>query len=361
MHLFVIKSPSAGGAETYLLRFIRYCDDIDTLVLCKGSISGSLSNEYEQETSLLFVGSLGLFNPIPYFRLYKFLKHSNIDSICDFSGNFAGWVLFVAKLAGIPKRLAFYREVVNQFSPSCFKTFYAKVIKLVMYLNATKVLSNSEAALDNFHPGWKHKKEKFKVIYNGIDLSLISNETKSSIRKQLNIPEYSFVFCHSGRYTTAKNHDMIIKCAIELCKKHNDIHFVLIGYGVDDAYTSIIKQNNLSCQVHLLGYRKDVMQLLKCADCYYFPSLNEGQPNALIEAMVSGLSFVASDIAPIKEATPDFIHPYLINPNDYNANLNALQKAYQEDSYRDQIRCETWAKQHFEASKLFNDFKIELL
>ena len=55
MHLFVIKSPSAGGAETYLLRFIRYCDDIDTLVLCKGSISGSLSNEYEQETSLLSV------------------------------------------------------------------------------------------------------------------------------------------------------------------------------------------------------------------------------------------------------------------------------------------------------------------
>lgn len=154
---------------------------------------------------------------------------------------------------------------------------------------------------------------------------------------------------------------MIIKCAIELCKKHNDIHFVLIGHGVDDAYTSIIEQNNLSCQVHLLGYRKDVMQLLKCADCYYFPSLNEGQPNALIEAMVSGLPFVASDIAPIKEATPDFIHPYLINPNDYDANLNALQKAYQEDSYRDQIRCETWAKQHFEASKLFNDFKIELL
>ena len=70
-----------------------------------------------------------------------------------------------------------------------------------------------------------------------------------------------------------------------------------MGKGVREKYEMIVQQMGLDGQIHLLGYRSDVLRILPLFDLYYFPSLTEGQPNALIEAMATGLPFVASDIA----------------------------------------------------------------
>lgn len=80
-----------------------------------------------------------------------------------------------------------------------------------------------------------------------------------------------------------------MKVASELCHKYKDIHFVLVGKGVKEKYEMMVQQMGLNKQIHLLGYRDDVLRILPLFDLYYFPSLTEGQPNALIEAMATGL------------------------------------------------------------------------
>lgn len=95
-----------------------------------------------------------------------------------------------------------------------------------------------------------------------------------------------------------------------------------------EKYEMMVQQMGLNKQIHLLGYRDDVLRILPLFDLYYFPSLTEGQPNALIEAMATGLPFVASDIAPIKESVPPAIRSLLLPPCDSERAVKVIERIY---------------------------------
>lgn len=359
--LFIITSPSAGGAETYLIRFLEYVTEIESTVLCKKSKDGELRERYQKVCSLQFVGTLGLVNPIPYLKFYSYLKKKDFDVICDLTGNFSAWDLLCGKLIGINNRIAFYRESRNQFKPTIFKNIYAKFVTYITHLVSTKILSNSYEALNHFYPNWKGEDSKYAVIYNGLDMNKLSTKTKSQMRKSLCIPDSAYIICHSGRLANAKNHSMIINCAIKLCKKYPFVYFVLMGRGVKERYYDVAKEENLEERIRFLGYRKDVLDILKCADLFYFPSLNEGQPNALIEAMASDLPFVASNIPSIRETVPDICVRNLVDPTSYEDNYNALEEAILHKEECIKSICGQWTRSTYESQKLFNQFKNQLI
>lgn len=359
--VFIITSPSAGGAETYLIRFLEYVTDIEPTVLCKKSKYGELRERYQKVSTLDFVGSLGLINPAPYIKLYSYLKKNHFDAICDLTGNFSAWDLLCGKLVGIEKRIAFYRESRNQFKPTIFKNLYAKLVTLITHRVSTKILSNSYEALNYFYPNWRNNSNKYIVIYNGLDISKLPNTSKGKMRTLLNIPYNAFVICHSGRYADAKNHPMIIKCAIKLCKSFPSVYFVLMGRGVREQYHEEVKAANLSARIKFLGYRNDVLSVLRSADLFYFPSLNEGQPNALIEAMVSDLPFVASNIPSIRETIPRHLIVYLVHPESFEDNYKALESAVKDTIARQKTICGEWARNHYDSQKSFTLFKSQLI
>lgn len=360
--LFVITAPSAGGTETYLLRFLEYIDGIYPVVLCKKSVEGDLRERYEKVALLINVGHLGFFNPLPYKNLFDYLKINCFDAICDFTGNFAVWDLICAKMANIPLRVAFYREARNQFKPSIIKNVYAKFATKITQGVATRILSNSQEALSYFYPNWKYVSgEKYEVIYNGLDMGKLSKRTKEDVRLELNLPADAFVICHTGRYIEAKNHRMVISCAIKLCRMYSDIHFVLLGKGVGETFSANVNQSGLNDRIHFLGYRKDVLDVLKCADLFYFPSLNEGQPNALIEAIASGLPFVASNIPSIIETIPTDKLPNLVSPIDIQENISAIKKFYLNRNLLENSQCSLWTQEKFNSEVLFNQFFNVLL
>lgn len=359
--LFIITSPSAGGAETYLIRLLEYAKEIETTVLCKKSVHGELEERYKAVSSLEFVGHLGLIDPLSYIRLVSFFRRNKYDAVCDFTGNFSGWDLLCAEFANVPVRIAFYRESRNQFKPTLFKRLYAKVITQVTRYASTRILSNSFEALNHFHPYWKKEKERYAVIYNGLDMSKLSVMTRTDARKLLCLPQDAFVVCHSGRYSDAKNHKMILRCAKELCDKYQDIVFVLVGRGVREGLGDAVEKYGLSDRFIMLGYRNDVLDVLKCADVFYFPSLNEGQPNALIEAMATGLPFVASDIPSIKEMVPEDRMADLVDPDDLQANVSAIANLYDNRDRLSNYVCDRWVREHFDATRLFNLFLSELI
>lgn len=359
--LFILKSLEAGGAETYLLRYLNYDSHGRNVVLCMAGNGGSLECEYEKVADIEKKVPLGLFNPIQYLTFYRYIKKHDFDVVCAFMGNFSGWIMLCASLAGINKRITFYRESRNQFKPTLIKTAYANFLKNVTSRYATRILSNSYAALEFFHPQYNDNSTKYRVIYNGFDKMLLSDKSTDEMRDILKIPHNAFVIGHTGRLAWAKNHDMIIDCAIDLCHRHSDLVFVLVGREVDSHYKEKIKDEELEGKIRLLGYRPDVMDVLKAFDLFYFPSLTESQPNALIEAMCSGIPFVASDIPPIREAIPSECIPYLVDPNDRSVNLSILEKAYRYKNRFFNYPISKWAIEKYDNVKCFNMFKEELL
>ena len=355
---FLVTGLNGGGLENYLLRFLNfYKEKIDATIVCKGGYVGDLKKNFEDLGVNIIPIKVGYFNPVKFYKLYQILKVGDFDSVCDFTGNFAFIPLYLADLVGIEKRIAFHRGSNNRFKETPVKMLYNKAINKQLPSVTTNVLANSKAAMEFFHKGIWQNDPKFEVVYNGINASEFLNSNEN-LREDLQIPINAFVIGHVGRYNEAKNHQTIIEVAVELCKEHRDIYVVLCGKDVDEQLRTRVIEEGLNKQIKLLGYRQDVVKVLNTLDCFYFPSINEGQPNALIEAMITGIPFVASNIDSIKETVPKDMHAFLVPPQDVNLSINALLKI--KNSNREKLAVKDWAISHFSPKKWFQQFYSKL-
>lgn len=356
---FFVTSLNSGGIENYLLRFLKhYPESFDVTVFCKSGYLGELEEEFRKLERIKIVKrNLGYVNISAYLRLLKYLKKEQIDTVCDFTGNFAGQTLFAAKMARIKNRIAFYRGSTNRFKETKLNLLYNWFVRFLVLNSATEILSNSKFAFANL---FNNQDSRFKVIYNGLNLDFINYESESTdLRSEIEIPQSAFIIGHTGRVHYSKNHATIIDVANILCSKYDDIHFVLAGKNTDTELTSLVDEE-ISNRIHLLGYRSDVSKVLRSFDMYFFPSITEGQPNSLIEAMFFGLPIVASDIEPIRESIPEEFHQYLIPIKSIVGFVEKLEELYLYRRTSEFVKLREWAKEAFDANKQFEKFYTEL-
>jgi glycosyltransferase involved in cell wall biosynthesis len=358
--LFIVTSIEVGGIERYLLRFLKFLKlkkQFHTSVLCKSGRSGILKKEYENENADIILFKLGYFSFLDYWKFYKYLKKEKFDTVCDFTGDFSGMTLLIARLSGIQTRLAFYRGSEYQFNQSFIKVFYAKTMNFLVKKNATKVLSNSKTALNNFYPSWDENSGFYEVIYNGIpSFTKITDKEKSILRKEIGIPKNAFLIGHIGSYRHAKNHTQILEVAKQLTVEHENVFFFLCGADVKTYLEKEIKKINIEDRVFLYNVRSDIGDLLQIFDAFYFPSLNEGQPNALLEAMSIGVPFIASDIDSIREAVPLEYYKYLVSPKDTQHTQELFKDLIENTSEFPSKDLSQWTQNNFDIKKLFNKF-----
>ena len=354
---FLVAGVNAGGTENYLLRVIKYYQkEIEATVYCKSGKLGEMENEFCEVGARLKPFYLGYFNYARYQALKNEFKQERYDAVCDLTGSFGAFPLLMAKKAGVKKRIAFFRNAGEKFQKTFLKTQYHQFIKKLLPKVSTSVLSNSKTAFNYFYKGvdW-HTDSKFQVIYNGIEPGTFIKDD-SNLRRELDLDADAFVVGHVGRYNEQKNHDTIIKVAIDLCKTYPDICFVLCGKNVAQAYAARIEKEGLSKQILFLGVRRDIDRVLRTMDCFYFPSTIEGQPNALIEALIVGLPFVCSDIDPIKETVPEAYHCQLIPAFDTEQAKEKILKIKDNQNIKTELNLSKWAKDYYNPEKWFQLF-----
>lgn len=362
-YLYIVTSLDQGGLETYLLRFLQYDNHKHyNIVLCKSGISGALHEQFIKIADEVILFRLGFFSIKDYIRFFKLLRDKQIETVCDFTGNFAGVPLFISCLAQVKKRISFYRESSKQFKGTLLKNMYAWVDNKLVLFFANRILSNSKAAFKNFFPYINvDKHRKFKIIYNGIELSSLPQEDDCfTLRKEFGFKEADFIVGHTGRCIGAKNHDTMMHVATILCKKYKHVHFVFVGKGVTEKYGGYVRNQSLENRIHFLGYRRDALNLYQLFDVFYFPSLTEGQPNALIEAMVMGVPIVASDIPSIRETVPNSFYPFLLPPSNVDAAVISLEKILNKEVDIKSYTFKAWARKKFDAKIWFQEFQNEL-
>lgn len=357
---FVVTGLNSGGIENYLLRFLRYSKQkISATVYCKSGILGDLEKEYLEAGAKLIPFKMGMLSINDYRNFKKELQKNNYDSIVDFTGNFAAFPLLMAKAVGIPNRVVFYRGATNHFKEDVLRLTYNGFVNKLIPKVATAILSNSEAAFNFFFAKLWRDDKRFNVIYNGIDANAFLC-SKENLRRELSIPNQAFVVGHVGRYDVAKNHKTMIKVAIEMCKQDTGLYFVFCGNKVKDNLEGIVKKNELTTQIKLLNYRKDIINVLNTLNCFYFPSLTEGQPNALIEAMTVGLPFVASNIDPIRETVPLQFHNQLVNALSVKDAQEKILEIQNDKNLGSSLNLALWAKSNFDPEILFEKFYEKL-
>jgi glycosyltransferase involved in cell wall biosynthesis len=354
---FLIPSLNQGGCETYLLRFLRYSrNEIEPVVICRSLESGELYEKYLELDIKIVFQKVGFFNFYYWWLLYRFFAKNSFETVCDFTGNFAGITLWMANISGIKKRVVFYRQSTNHFFESKLNLLYNRFVNYLVIKNATRILSNSNEAFNFFFPGRNKNDNRYLVIRNGVESSQFENSINNSYsRSDFSIPEKAFVVGHVGRYDKSKNHQTILNVAAKLCSEYSDLYFIICGKDTELLRPGVLRFG-LEDKVKLLGYKSDVHRIFKLFDVFYFPSITEGQPNALIEAMISGVPFVASDINPIQETIPVFLKHQLVPPMDVMAASYKIMEIYKGKNSDLIQKTKEWAKINYDPDKLFLQF-----
>ena len=358
---FILPSLQAGGLENYLLRFLKYiAGHYDVTILCVSNEHAHLLKEYKQLKVHIVFKRLGYYNPILFFDLFRFIYLNKFDVVCGFSGNLSGPSIFLSKIAKIPIRIASYRRSSNAFRINKIRALYNKICNNLVFYSATDIISNSEFAFKYFFPLKYQNDSRFKVIKNGVDKNIFTPTIDHlSLRNKFKIPQTAFVVGHIGRFDWSKNHITIFHVANVIMQRFDDIVFIFCGKDTDsEEFKKSIAVLNYPDRFFFLGVQKDVPDVLRLMDLFYFPSVTEGQPNALIEAMLADLPVIASNIEPIKESLPLCAHSTLLDPLNVNHAVDLIASLKLDINKRKKFIHKDWAEHEYDVDrnfKLFSD------
>jgi glycosyltransferase involved in cell wall biosynthesis len=169
--------------------------------------------------------------------------------------------------------------------------------------------------------GWSG--EKIVVILNGIDMERFGADRDPGLRRRLSRDESRSVVLAVTRLTPQKG----LPVLLEALGSVPNAQVVVAGEGPDrEALAAQANALGVADRVDFLGHRTDVAQLLACSDVVVLPSLYEGLPLSVLEAMASERPVVATAVGGTDEAVVDGETGFLVPPGDPASLADALKK-----------------------------------
>jgi len=137
------------------------------------------------------------------------------------------------------------------------------------------------------------------------------------LRADLGLAEQDVLIVAVGNLYPVKGHRYLIEALGLLRERHPRAHVAIVGRGdLQDTLEAQARTLGVGTRVHLLGFRPDVGSVLAAADLFAMPSLSEGLPLALLEAMRAGLPIVATDVGGVRSTLANGEAGHLVRPGD---------------------------------------------
>jgi glycosyltransferase involved in cell wall biosynthesis len=303
--LHVFGSMERGGAETRTLEMMRRLDrrryvfDFCVLSGVPGSYAAEIARLGGRVAPCPLRPGRVSFTP----RFVRLVRAGRYDVVHSHVHHFSGVVLLLARFAGVRTRIAHLRTAHEQQGSGPLRGAYRSLGRRLLTWHATSVIGVSAAALESFFGEHWERDQRRRLIYNGIEgTRFAGHRDRARVRAELGIRSHAPVIAHVGNFTPAKNHDGLVRIAAAVVARRPDAVFLLVGSGerrsvIEDQ----VARGGLQRAFRFVGARDDVPRLLAAADAFAFPSLWEGLPGAVLEALASGLPVVASPIPGVLE------------------------------------------------------------
>ena len=271
-------------------------------------------------------------------RLRKLVKSLDIDLIhtnlyeSDIIGGIVGrWTN--RPVVSTTANLCFesYMAVDNR-RLSSLKLEIARLLRLVVARTCNDhLISVSQCVADSAQRRLKITSDKTTVIHRALPqyrLEPPDAERVQTLRDGLNLPQHSPVLLNVGRLVFQKGQEYLVQAMAQVVHALPSARLLIAGDGhLRSELVSLRDRLGLTDkQVTFLGQRDDIQELLEVADAFVFPSLFEGCPNALIEAMAMGKPCVASSIGPVEEIIQDGVTGVLVPVRSAEALASAIMK-----------------------------------
>ncbi|MCR1879282.1 glycosyltransferase [Limosilactobacillus reuteri] len=224
-------------------------------------------------------------------------KYGPFEVVHSHAYFFSGYILYIAKMKGVPVRIAHAHDTYKGEKQSTKRRIYERLMQKLINKYATYKFGVSSDTCK--HVFGSIDKNTF-VINNGINLDayVFSQEQRDILRKQLDIANDEYLLCSIGRFEDQKDHNYLVDLFNQLLKADPQFKLLLVGNG--SLKTSIInkvKKFGLTNKVIFLENRNDINKLLWASDGFILPSKYEGLPVVLVEAQATGITcFVSKNI-----------------------------------------------------------------
>lgn len=147
------------------------------------------------------------------------------------------------------------------------------------------------------------KKDNVFLLNLGVGINLKKYQEISidvtKKKKEIGVNDDSIILLSVGELNENKNHLFVIEKLEKegIFNAYPTLKYIICGEGrLRAKYENYIKEHSLEGKVVLLGFRYDINEILKISKIFIFPSIREGLPSSIIEAMASGLPIICSDI-----------------------------------------------------------------
>ena len=174
--------------------------------------------------------------------------------------------------------------------------------------------------------------EPQKVINTGnsIDYDCFSSivYSRQTTRRKIGISQEALVFAAAGRLVPTKGQQYLIRAFAQIREKLNNAELLIAGTGeLKDELQKLAFELGCGSSIHFIGHIDNMPEFYAAIDIFVLPSIAEGLPRTLIEAMASGVLCIATDAGGIPEIFNKGSCGLLVPPKDVNALADAMLKA----------------------------------
>jgi L-malate glycosyltransferase len=291
------------------------------------SLSVILFNEGRLEKE---IGALGI--PVKVFpesrwgsgkiflELVREFKKSNVQIVHTHKYKDTILAAPAAKVCGIPHVVRTVHGLPEPFEGlQAFKMSLYEAIERTVHRYCVDSIIGVSSQIENQYKA-KGQVSSVTCIRNGIDLEGKSVRIdRWRTRKDLGIDSETCLIGTVGRLTPVKGIPYLLEAATILVRQGAKVKILVVGEG--GIRQDLIAQTHslrIADNVVFLGHREDTDVLLQAMDIFALPSLSEGIPMALLEAMAASRPIVASRVGGIPEIIEDGVDGYLVEPMDVN-------------------------------------------
>lgn len=187
---------------------------------------------------------------------------------------------------------------------------------------------------------WPWRRHAYEVLIHGIDLASQPTQpnTRSSSRRELGVEDDQVLAITVANLRKNKDYPNLLRAAQMAVADEPRLRFIAVGQGpLVDEITALHRELGLGDSLKLLGFRRDISELMEASDIFVMSSGHEGLPVAIMEAFARGLPVVATTVGGVPQAVRDGVEGRLVPPGRSDLLARAVVEVAQDDDLRQRM------------------------
>lgn len=236
----------------------------------------------------------------------------------------------------------------------------APLLNWLIYYPIEKIMANFTDSMITMNSEDYERANLFNVknVYkvNGVGLNLdfynSSNHDRVETRKKLNLQKDDFVIFMIAEVNKNKNHKQMIEAVKILKDKGIEVKVICAGEGpLLDTVNKEIRDQDLTENIFMLGYRTDISELISICDVGIMMSYREGLPRSIMEFMSCGKPVIGTNIRGIRDLIKNNVNGYLVDVGNSQDTADRIEKLYKEEQLLKSMS--------FKASETIKDYSVD--